>query len=199
MNGVEAVGHEAAAHDQHTLVTQWREASADLQEHARLLAGHRHLEDRDVGLGVHRQQRHVRPVVQTAPRILGSGRQVRYQPADAFAQPRRTGRGIGHLVVPLGEAIEVVDQRHRRGRADHERSRLPVGRDDQDRLRARQRLCPVGELLGPERIVHQRRRAVAQVHSGRATLVGRVRGGDGGHGASFPYRPLPGPRRLPGL
>ena len=36
----------------------------------RVEVGHRHLEDRDVGLGIHRDQRHPRPVVEAAGRPL---------------------------------------------------------------------------------------------------------------------------------
>ena len=75
---------------------------------------------------------------------------------------------VADLVVVLGEAPEVVDERHGLGGAEGERGLLPVGGDHQDRRGAGQARGPGGQLAGPERVVGQRRRAVAEVEGRHA-------------------------------
>ena len=65
------VGHESAAHDEHALVAQRRELPAEIEQLGRVEARHRDLEDRDVGLGVHDRERHVRAVVEAPRRLFG--------------------------------------------------------------------------------------------------------------------------------
>ena len=59
--------------DQHALVAQRREPPADLEQVLGVEVRHRHLEDRDVRVGVHRQQRHPGAVVEAAGRAVQDG------------------------------------------------------------------------------------------------------------------------------
>jgi len=82
----QAVGHEAAAHDQHALVAQGRKPLADLEQMRRLQIRHRDLEDWDVGIGIHRNERHVRAVVQATVRPLRHLLAGRHQGFDLRGQ-----------------------------------------------------------------------------------------------------------------
>ena len=121
-------------------------------------------------VGVHDLQRHPGAVVEAAAGVLVhrlAGRHHRRRPAGASADG--VGGLVGHLVVPRREPAEVVDQRRAARPTEHDRRGLPVRADDEDRLRARQVAGPRGELAGPERVVEQRRGAVADVEGRHAS------------------------------
>ena len=112
MDERQAVGQEAAAHDQHALVAQRRQPPADLEQVLRIEVGHRHLEDRDVGVRVHRLERHPRAVVEAAVSAARApARSSGIRRAHLRGELGRARRVVGHPVVVLGEAVEVVDQR----------------------------------------------------------------------------------------
>ena len=111
------MGHEAAAHDQDALVAKRRQPPSDLEEVLRGQVRHGHLQDRDVGLGVHDQQRHEGAVVQTAF-ALGDGLAGRHHRPDPRRQLRGPGRVVTDLVVALREAVEVVGEGRRADRSE---------------------------------------------------------------------------------
>ena len=94
-------------------VAQRREPAADLEQPPRVERRHRHLEDRDVGVGEHLHQRHVGAVVE--PARLVAVHRVAGPACSSFVDlVGELGRGrgvVGDLVVVLREAPEVVDQR----------------------------------------------------------------------------------------
>ena len=139
----------------------------------RVEVGHRHLEDGDVGVRVHRHERHERPVVEAAVGILGDFLVVRHQRRDPGGQVRSDGRVVAHLVVAEREAVEVVRERDRRRRADGHRRGFPVGAHDEDRGGAGQALGPGAQLGRPLGVLEERRRAVAEVQS-RESFHGRT-------------------------
>ena len=173
------MGQEAAPDDQHALVAQRREPATDLEQVPRVEVRHRHLEDRDIGVGVHRLERHPRAVVE-APRLaVEHGLVDGHETADLRRQVGRAGCVVGHLVEPLREPVEVVDQRDATGRTDRHRRRLPVRADDQDLLRARHRRGPGAQLVHPRGIVEERRRPVTQVDRRQGSGGVRARVGHG--------------------
>ena len=99
----QAVGEEAGADDQHALVAQRPQPLAELEQALRVLGGQRHLQHRDVGLGVHDLQRHPGAVVEAAAGVLvdrlGVGHQRRRR---ARASAEASGRLVGHPVVLRG-------------------------------------------------------------------------------------------------
>ena len=165
----QAVGEEAGADDQHALVAQRPQPLAQLEEAGRVGRRERHLEHRDVAGGVHDLERDPGAVVQAAAGVLVHRLAGRHHRRDPLRERRGVGGLVRHLVVPRGEAAEVVDQRGAVG-AEHHRRRLPVRADDEDRRRARQVRGPLGQLAGPERVVEQGRGAVADVE-GRHAVV----------------------------
>src|SRR4051812_28416880 len=175
--GGEVVGEEAGADDQDALVAQRGELAADLHEPDRVEGRHGDLQDGDVGLGEHLDQRDVRAVVQSAVRdVLHGDTGGAQQLAYGIGEFGGSGGAVRHLVVVLGEAPEVVDERDGPYRAEGEGGLLPVGGDHEDRLGAGQVRGPGGERAGPDRVVGERRRAVTQIEGGHA--LQRV----GGHG-----------------
>src|SRR5690606_9694484 len=174
----QVVGEEAGSDDQDALVAQRRQAAPDLHQLHGVEGRHGDLEDRDVSLGVHLDERDVRAVVEPAVGHVRHGHPGGAQQlADRLGQRRGAGGAVRHLVVVLGEAPEVVDEGDGLGRAEGEGGLLPVGGDDEDRLRAGQVGGPGGQLSGPDGVVGQGRGAVAEVDRGHAVL-----GGGGGHG-----------------
>ena len=136
------VGEEAAPDDQHALVAQRRQAPPDFEEVPRVEVRHRQLEDRDVRVGVHRLERHPRPVVESAHLPVEDRFVSGHQALDGRGE-LGGGRGVvRELVVLRREAVEVVDQRDPVRRAQGHRRGLPVGADDQDLLRAGHRRGP---------------------------------------------------------
>src|SRR5690606_17192132 len=122
------------------------------------------LEHRDVGPGVHLDERDVRAVVQAPVRdVLHGHAGGAQQLAHGVGEGGGAGGGVGYPVVVLWEAPEVVDEGDGVGGAKGERSLLPVGGDHQDGLRPGQPGRPVGQLTGPDGVVGQGRGAVAEV------------------------------------
>ena len=138
---------------------------------------HRHLQDRDVGVRIHHQQRDVGAVVEAAF-ALGHGFARRHHRLDPRRKVRGRGRVVLDVVVALREAVEVVDKWCRIDRAERQRRRLPVGAHDQDRPGARHRGGPLGQLDGPEFVVDEGGGAVAEVDGGQPRRSGfRCRSG----------------------
>ena len=79
------------ADDQHALVAQRREPPTDLEQVLRVEVGHRQLEDRDVGVGVHRLQRHPGAVVEAAARPVEDRLVVGHQGPDLAASSGAPG------------------------------------------------------------------------------------------------------------
>ena len=135
----QVVDDVAAAQDQHALVAQGGQALAGFVVPAVGLAAiDAELDDRHVGVRIHRPQHAPGAMVQAARRVLDHdiGRQE-------LADPRRQGRIAGRAVLDveqrLREAAEIVDRLRRRPGADRRgAARLPVGADHQHRLRTRQ-------------------------------------------------------------
>src|SRR5690606_24670471 len=150
----QVVGEEAGSDDQDALGAQRRQAAPDLHQFHGVEGRHGDLEDRDVGLGVHLDERDVRAVVEPAVGHVRHGHPGGAQQlADRLGQRRGAGGAVRHLVVVLGEAPEVVDEGDGLGRAEGEGGLLPVGGDDEDRLRAGQVGGPGGQLSGPDGVV----------------------------------------------
>ena len=139
------VGEEPGPDDQHALVAEWSEPLPERHQPDRVLGGQRQLQHRDVGLGVHDPQRHPRPMVEPAAGVLVDRLARGHHRRDPGGQLGGVRRLVGHPVVLRVETAEVVDQRCAAG-AQADRSRLPVGADDEDRTRARQVGGPGGEL-----------------------------------------------------
>ena len=133
------MGEEAGADDQHALVAQLAQPAAEGQQLVGVLGRQRHLQHRDVGLGIHDLQRHPGAVVEPTGGVLVHPLGVRHHRDDPLGERGRGGGLVGHPVEPLGEPAEVVDQLDAGpGRGEGERRGLPVGADDQDRRGARE-------------------------------------------------------------
>ena len=155
------VRQEAAPEHEHPFVAQRREGPAEIEELPGVEAGHRDLEHGHVGGGIHRHERHIGPVVESALGVVGAVDALRAQQlADARGESGRARARVLRPVVLLREAVEVVDERHRPGRAQRRRALLPVRRNHQDALRPRHGLRPRGEFAHPRGVVEQDRRAV---------------------------------------
>jgi hypothetical protein len=180
----QVVRREPRTHDERALVAQGGESGAELEQAPRVERGHRHLEHRDVGVGVHLHQRDVRTVVQP-PRLLAQDGRVEsgHESLDPIGELRRPGRVVGDLVVLLREPPEVVEQRRPpRGRAQSEGHLLPVRGHHEHVGGLGEAGRPRGKLAGPHGVVGQQWRAVAEVQHG---LAGGV---DGAHRASVTDR-----------
>ncbi|MPM54064.1 hypothetical protein SDC9_100837 [bioreactor metagenome] len=165
----QVVRGEAGADDEHALVAQRRQLSAEGEEPARVEGGQRELQHRDVGLRVHLHQRDVRPVVEAAGLVrlhLGGGVE---QAADGPRQVRGGGRVVRHRGVLLRKAPEVVHQGRADRRGHRDRCLLPVGGDHQDRLGVGQLARPGVQLVRPDGVIGERRGAVAEEDGGHAS------------------------------
>ena len=159
----QAVGEEARPDDQHALVAQRAQPLAELHQPVRVVGGQRHLQHRDVGLGVHDLQRHPRAVVEAAGGVLVDRLAVGHHRRDPLRQRawrRASRRSSG--------STSARTRRSRRPAARRLADRL-TGADSQWALtmriafgRGRSR-GPGRELAGPDRVVEQRRRTVADV------------------------------------
>ena len=130
----QAVGQEAGADDQHALVAQLAQAAAEGEQLVGVLGRQRHLQDRDVGLGIHDLQRDPGAVVEPARGVLVHPLGVRHHRGDPLGEVVGRRGLVGHPVVPLREPAEVVDQADARAGGGERQGRgLPVGADDQDR------------------------------------------------------------------
>ena len=156
------MGQEARPDDQHALVAQRPESLTERQQPDRVLGRQGHLQHRDVGFGVHDPQRHPGAVVEPATGVLVDRFVVGHHPRDPDRERGGVGGLVGHPVVARRETAEVVDEGCAAGRQAHRR-RLPVGADDEDRLRSGEVLGPGGELTGPDRVVEKRWCAVSDV------------------------------------
>ncbi len=189
----QVVGEEAAADDQHALVAQGRQLAADVHQAARVQRRHGDLQDRYVGFRVHLHERDVRAVVEAAVRdVLDRGAGGLQECPYRGGQRGGAGGTVADAVVVLGKAPEVVHQRYGLGGAEGERGLLPVRGDHQDRAGSGQAGGPGGQLAGPDRVVGEGRRPVAEVErrhagglrgGGRGRGGGRARAGDLGHGS----------------
>ncbi len=132
---------------------------------------------RDVRVRVHDSQRHVGTMVQAPVRLGGNRLGAREQAADLRRQLRAARRRVLSVVVTLGKAAEVIDERHAvPGGPDRQRRGLPVRRHHEDGPGPRQCLRPSLELDYPERVIHQRRRPVTEVDA-RHPAGGQAGGG----------------------
>src|SRR5439155_632892 len=191
----QTVGQEAAADHQHALVAKRAQPAADFEELLGIEARHRDLEHRHVGSRIHHGERHVGAVVKPAIGLFGN-RLIGKQAPNVGGQLRRARRWISCLVIALGKATEVIDERRAGARrADRQWGVFPVGRDHQDRGRTRQGVRPGGQLGDPQPVVNQRRCAVADVQGGHpagGVRPSRPLGNDGGR----PFRRQARARRL---
>ena len=128
--------------------------------------GHRHLQHRNVGFGVHDQERYESPVVE-ATFALGNGLARGHHRRHARRQFRGPGRVVAELVVAFREAVEVVCERRRPDCAECQRRRLPVSADDEDRFGAWHRGAPGRKFARPDGVVDEHRRAVAEIDRGQ--------------------------------
>ena len=157
------MGQEARADDQHALLAQRAQPLAELHQAVRVVGGQRHLQHRDVGLGVHDLQRHPRAVVEPARDVLVDGLAAR------ASSPRRAGPAPWRRASRRSSgSTSARTRRSRRPAARGSRVRL-TGADSQCALTMRiafgrgRSLRPRRELAGPDRVVEQRRRTVADV------------------------------------
>ena len=88
-----------------------RSRSAELQQPDRVVGRQRHLQHRDVGVGVHDLQRHPGAVVEAAAGVLVHRLGRRHHRRDALGERGGVRGRVGHPVVLRVEAAEVVDQR----------------------------------------------------------------------------------------
>ncbi len=166
------VGQVARPDHQDALLPQRAQPRPDLQQPVRVVGGQAELQHRHIGVRVHHLERHPGAVVQAAHRMLVHALAVRQQRSDLRGQRAGVRRRVGHGVEARVEAPEVVDQRRAGGRrGQRQRGRLPVRADDQHCARLGQGLCPAEELVDPQRVVEQRRCAMAEVESGQRPVL----------------------------
>ncbi len=168
----QAVGHVAGADDEDALLAQGPEPAAEVHQPLRAVRRHAQLQDGDVRVRVHHLERHPGAVVEAAAGVLVDRLGVGHERGDAGGEGPGVGCRVGHLVVVLSEAAEVVDQGSAgTGRGEAQRRGLPVGADDEDGGRLRQGLAPREELSDPVRVVEDGRSAVAEVERGHRAVV----------------------------
>src|SRR3974377_2503645 len=90
----------------------------------------RELQNGDIGLRIHQQQRHPGAMIQAAPAIDGvvEASCVQKLP-DACSDRWRAGCGITHVIKRAWEAIEVVDGIVAIHGTDNRGCRAPIARD----------------------------------------------------------------------
>lgn len=85
-------GHEARADDEDAFIAQGPQACPELEQRGGVEAGHRQLDDRNVGRGIHRHQGDERAVVETSVSVL-------------VHRGRRTERGRGRRARSFASGV----------------------------------------------------------------------------------------------
>ena len=145
-----------------------RSRSPSVEQPHRVVGGQRHLQHRDVGLGVHDPQRHPGAVVEAAAGVLVDrlgGRHQRRRSAGRAPWRRASRRSSG--------STSRRSRRSRRPAARRSALRL-TGADSQCALTIRiafgrgRSAAQAASCARPDRVVEQRRGAVADVEGGHA-------------------------------